>query len=38
MASDPKVPEVMEWQQSEKGGGQDELSQDTVPSVETDST
>jgi len=38
MASDPKAPEVMEWQQSEGGGGQDELSQDTTPSVETDST
>jgi len=38
MASDPKAPEVMEWQQSEEGGGQDELSQDTGPSVGMDRT
>jgi len=38
MASEPKAPEVMEWQHSEEGGGQDQLSHDTAPSVETDST
>jgi len=40
MASDPKVPEAMEWRSEEtpEGEGQDELSQDTAPSVETDST
>jgi len=40
MASDPKVPEAMEWRSEEtpEGEGQDELSQDTSPSVETDST
>jgi len=37
MASDPNAHEVMEWRQ-EEGGGQDELSQATAPSVETDST
>ena len=40
MASDPIVPEGMEWQSEEtsKGEGQDQLSQDTALSVETDST
>ena len=40
MASDPKVREAMEWRSEEtpEGEGQDELSQDTVPRVETDST
>jgi len=40
MASDPKVPEAMEWRSEEtpEGKGQDELSQDTAPSVETGST
>jgi len=40
MASDPKVPEAMEWRSEEtpEGEGQEELSQDTAPSVETDST
>jgi len=40
MASDPKVPEAMEWRSEEtpEGEGQDELSQDRAPSVETDST
>jgi len=40
MASDPKVPEAMEWRSEEtpEGEGQDKLSQDTAPSVETDST
>jgi len=40
MASDPKVPEAMEWRSEEtpEGEGQDELSQNTALSVETDST
>ena len=40
MASDPKVPEAMEWRSAEtpEGEGQDELSQDTAPGVQTDST
>jgi len=40
MASDPKVPEAREWRSGEtpEGEGQDELSQDTAPSVETDRT
>jgi len=38
MASDHKVPEVMQLQNSDEGGGQDKLSQDTAPSVETNST
>jgi len=40
MASDPKVPEAMECRSEEtpEGEGQDELSQDTAPSVEYDST
>jgi len=38
MASDPKAPEVMEWQQEEGGGGSEEgaeLSSVQAPSVET---
>jgi len=40
MAADPKVPEAMEGRSEEtpEGEGQDELSQDTGPSVETDSS
>ena len=36
MASDPKVPEAMEWRSEEtrEGEGQEGLSQDTAPSVE----
>jgi len=35
MASDPKIPEAMEWQ---KEDGRDKLSQDTATSMETGST
>jgi len=36
MASDPKAPEVMEWQAGEEGNeGGDELSSTAAPSVET---
>jgi len=40
MPSDPKVPEAMEWRSEEtpEGEGQDGLSHDTAPSMETDST
>jgi len=40
MASDPKVPEATGSRSEEtpEGAGQDELSQETAPSVETDST
>jgi len=37
MASYPKAPQAMDWQQEEEGG-QDELSLDTAPSGESDST
>jgi len=38
MASDPKAPEVMEWQQGDQGKGEeggDELSRASAPSVVT---
>jgi len=36
MASDPKAPEVMEWEAGEEGNeGGDELSSTTAPRVET---
>ena len=35
MASDPKSPEAMEWQEGEGADGGDELSQAAAPGVET---